>query len=114
VAAAIDWLTETFGFTEHYRYGEPGGPVSGAQMFLGNAWIMLRRARPGSAAPVQVGACTQSLTVFIEDVDSHFQKRKPRALRSSKSCTKRSMGSGSTEWWTSPAAIGSFRGMSAT
>jgi len=25
VAEAIDWLTETFGFAEHYRYGEPVG-----------------------------------------------------------------------------------------
>lgn len=30
VAVAIAWLTKTFGFAEHYRYGEPGGPVNGA------------------------------------------------------------------------------------
>ena len=30
VAKGIDWLTKTFGFTEHYRYGEPGDPVGGA------------------------------------------------------------------------------------
>ena len=41
--AAIDWLTHTFGFTEHYRYGDP---VSGAQMHLGNAWIMVRLCVP--------------------------------------------------------------------
>lgn len=42
VEEAIAWLTKTFGFAEHYRYGEPGGPASGAQMHLGNAWIMMR------------------------------------------------------------------------
>ena len=76
VAEAIDWLTQTFGFTEHYRYGEPGGRVDGAQMHLGDAWIMLNSARPGSASPAQVGCDTQSLTVFVDDVDAHFERAK--------------------------------------
>jgi uncharacterized glyoxalase superfamily protein PhnB len=76
VSDAIAWLTKTFGFTEHYRYGEPDGPVSGAQMHLGEAWIMLRSARPGEASPMQVGHSTQSLTVFVEDVDGHYQRTK--------------------------------------
>ena len=81
VAEASAWLTKTFGFTEHYRYGEPGGPVSGAQMHLGNAWIMLKRVRPGSATPAQLGYGTQSLTVFVEDVDTHFQRAKSAGAR---------------------------------
>jgi uncharacterized glyoxalase superfamily protein PhnB/predicted enzyme related to lactoylglutathione lyase len=76
VAAAIAWLSEAFGFSEHYRYGEPDGPISGAQMHLGNAWIMLKRARSGNASPAQLGYGTQSLTVFIEDVDGHYRKAK--------------------------------------
>jgi len=72
VADALVWLTKAFGFIEHYRYGEPGGRVDGAQMHLGDAWIMLNSARPGSASPAQVGHDTQSLTVFVEDVDAHF------------------------------------------
>jgi uncharacterized glyoxalase superfamily protein PhnB len=76
VAAAIAWLTETFGFSEHYCYGEPGGPISGAQMHLGNAWIMLNRAHPGDASPTQLGYGTQSLTVFVEDVDGHYRRAK--------------------------------------
>jgi uncharacterized glyoxalase superfamily protein PhnB len=69
VAAAIAWLTKTFGFTEHYRYGEA---PDGAQMSLGNVWIMLSRARPGRSSPTQSGCWTQSLTIFVEDVDAHF------------------------------------------
>lgn len=72
VAAAIDWLTRVFGFTEHYRYG--GDPVQGAQMHLGDAWIMMNRARPGSSSPAQIGCDTQSLTVFVDDVDRHFER----------------------------------------
>jgi uncharacterized glyoxalase superfamily protein PhnB len=73
VADAIAWLTKAFGFKEHYRYGEP---ISGAQMHLGNAWIMLKRARAGNASPAQLGYGTQSLTVFVEDVEAHFQRAK--------------------------------------
>jgi uncharacterized glyoxalase superfamily protein PhnB len=70
---ALAWLTRTFGFTEHYHYGEP---LSGAQVYLGNAYIMLKAARPGTASPAQLGHGTQSLTVFVEDVDAHHQRAK--------------------------------------
>jgi uncharacterized glyoxalase superfamily protein PhnB len=80
VAEAVAWLTKTFGFTEHYRYGEPGEP-SGAQMRLGNAWIMINQAPPGSATPAQLGYGTQSLTIFVEDVDAHFQRAKSAGAR---------------------------------
>ncbi len=76
VADAVAWLTATFGFTEHYRYGEPGGTVQGAQMFFGDACIMLDLARPGRASPAQLGQRTQSLTVFVDDVDAHYQRTK--------------------------------------
>ena len=76
VAEAVAWLSKTFGFFEHYRYGDPAEPVSGAQMHLGNAWIMLHRARAGSATPAQLRSETQSLTVFVEDLESHFQSTK--------------------------------------
>ena len=50
--------------------GEPGGPVSGAQMHLGDAVVMLRSARLGSASPSQIRRWTQCLTVFVADVDA--------------------------------------------
>lgn len=67
---AIDWLTRTFGFNEHYRYGDP---ISGAQVRCGNAWIMVKQARPGESSPSQLGYGTQSLTIFVEDVEAHFE-----------------------------------------
>jgi uncharacterized glyoxalase superfamily protein PhnB len=73
VPEAISWLTKVFGFTEHYRYGEP---VSGAQMHLGNAWIMLMSTRADSKTPAQLGCETQSLTIFVQDVDAHFHTTK--------------------------------------
>jgi uncharacterized glyoxalase superfamily protein PhnB len=66
VAEAVDWLTRTFGFSEHYRYGDP---VSGAQIYLGDAYIMLKRAAAGPAGG-------HLLTVFVEDVAAHYANSK--------------------------------------
>jgi len=73
VAQAISWLSRAFGFVEHYRYGNP---VSGAQMRAGNAWIMVKQARHEDPTPKELGFGTQSLTVFIEDIEAHFQRAK--------------------------------------
>jgi predicted enzyme related to lactoylglutathione lyase/uncharacterized glyoxalase superfamily protein PhnB len=70
---AIAWLGRTFGFSEHYRYGKP---TSGAQVHLGNAWIMLKKADEGSASPAKLGYGTQSLTVFVDDLEAHFRRSK--------------------------------------
>lgn len=71
---AIPWLTKVFGFAEHFHYG--GEPISGAQMRLEKAWIMVRRARERETSPAVFGHATQSLTVFVEDVDGHYQRTK--------------------------------------
>lgn len=75
---AIVWLQRVFGFREHYRYGEP---VSGAQVHLGNAWMMLEEARAGRASPAALGSWTQSLTIFIDNVEAHFQRAKQEGAR---------------------------------
>ena len=73
VGEAIDWLSNTFGFVEHYRYGDP---VSGAQMHLGDAWIMVSGARGNRASPADTGRTSQYLTIFVDDVDVHYAKVK--------------------------------------
>ena len=50
-------------------------------MHLGNAWIMLGSTRPGRASPAQLGVRTQSLTVFVDDVDTHFERAKSAGAR---------------------------------
>jgi uncharacterized glyoxalase superfamily protein PhnB len=78
LAEAIAWLSRTFGFIEHYRYGDP---LSGAQVHLGDAWIMLKAAPPGQLSPAKLGYGTQSLTVFVEDVDAHFARAQAAGAR---------------------------------
>ncbi len=80
VADALVWLAKTFGFVEHYHYGS-SGRVEGAQMHLGDAWIMLNSARPGRTSPAQAGNATQSLTIFVEDVDAHFERARSAGAR---------------------------------
>ena len=73
LADALAWLSTTFGFSEHYRYGEP---VSGAQVHLGNAYIMVTGPRSGDGSPAQLGYRTQYLTVFLDHVDAHYEHAK--------------------------------------
>jgi uncharacterized glyoxalase superfamily protein PhnB len=71
IPAAIAWLTRVFGFTEHYRYGEP---AQGGQMTLGRAVVMLSIARPGRSTPAAAGVATQFVSVFVDDVDAHYAR----------------------------------------
>lgn len=78
VPEAIAWMSRVFSFAEHYRYGDP---VSGAQMRLGPAWVMFKVAEPGSSTPAQLGCGTQSLTIFVEDVEKHFERAKAEGAK---------------------------------
>ncbi|MGH9641480.1 MAG: VOC family protein, partial [Terriglobales bacterium] len=73
LAGAIEWLRKAFGFREHYHYGEP---ISGAQVHLGNSWMMLESARERRTSPAKLGYGTQSLTVFVDDVEAHYERSK--------------------------------------
>lgn len=73
LSEAIAWLERVFGFVEYYRYGD--GPAGG-QMFAGSAAIQVRQASPGRRSPAQLGYGTQSLTVFIDDIDGHYVRAK--------------------------------------
>jgi len=72
LSEAIDWLIRVFGCTELYRYGD--GP-QGAQMRAGRAVIQVRQAR-AERSPSQLGYGTQSLTIFVDDVDGHYARAK--------------------------------------
>lgn len=70
---AIPWLSRAFGFVELYRYGNP---ASGAQMRAGNACIMVKQVRQNEKVPKELGFGTQSLTIFLEDIESHCAQAK--------------------------------------
>jgi uncharacterized glyoxalase superfamily protein PhnB len=74
--AALEWLHRVFGFAECYRAREDDGRVHIAQMRLGPAYIMIRRARAdrGEVSPADAGGATQSLMVIVPDVDDHHAR----------------------------------------
>jgi uncharacterized glyoxalase superfamily protein PhnB len=75
VGEAVRWLGNAFGFEEHFRYGDPAAP-SGSQVHLGDAWLMIRQAGANEKTPAQLGYGTQSLSIFVEDVEGHFARAK--------------------------------------
>ncbi len=80
VGQALAWLSETFGFREHYRYGNPAEPA-GAQVSFGNSWLMLESAREGRSTPSQTGSRTQYLTLFVDDVDAIYAQVKAKGAK---------------------------------
>ena len=75
-AAAIDWLVRAFGFEIRLRIEEDGGGIAHSELLYGEALVMVSSARPERAAwrrsPKAIGGfCTQSLMLFVDDVDAH-------------------------------------------
>ena len=73
---AIDWLVKHFGFVEQYHYTDTTtGKISGAQLRLANAYIMVHPAKAsGAPAPAE-------LTILFDDVDAHHRKVKATGIR---------------------------------
>src|SRR3954464_5382301 len=76
-AAAIDWLCTAFGFEVRLKVEGEGGRIEHSELELGGGLIMLgdnppERGRPWRRPPSAVdGANTQTVMVFVDDVDAH-------------------------------------------
>lgn len=79
VGAAIDWLCETFGFAERFRYGPEGRP-EGAQLAVGEGSVFLKGPRVSEWAdrtefrPPRRGEISHAVHVNVEDVDLHHEQ----------------------------------------
>lgn len=71
---AIRWLCDAFGFIELFSAPVSGEVVRHAQLQLGSNIIMLgtTRGEEGINSPLELGASTQALSVYIVDVDTHY------------------------------------------
>lgn len=75
VAGALDWLARAFGFDEFGdRYTGEDGKVNHAAMKLGEGQVMMGCPGPAYRNPKRLGAATQQLYVYVEDVDAHFAR----------------------------------------
>jgi uncharacterized glyoxalase superfamily protein PhnB len=83
VATAIDWLERAFGFRESpgARITSPGGEIH-TSMRLGAGEIMLGRpGGHGAYSPKTLGTVSQLLSVYVEDVDRHFERARRAGAR---------------------------------
>jgi PhnB protein len=76
VPGALSWLVRAFGFQERMRMPGPGGEIMHAEVELADALVMVGRPAPDYRNPKRLGQVTQSLYVYVDDVDKHFQRAK--------------------------------------
>jgi uncharacterized glyoxalase superfamily protein PhnB len=76
----IDWLCDAFGFEIRLKVEGDGGRIEHSELEYGDGLVMVGEESPGPAArfgterlsPLSVGgANTQSLMVYVDDVDAH-------------------------------------------
>jgi len=74
VAGALEWLARAFGFRERMRMAGPNGRIMHAEMEMAEGVVMM--GNPGSdyRNPKRLGQVTQSLYVYVENVDQHFRR----------------------------------------
>jgi PhnB protein len=74
-AAAIDFLTKAFGFEEVMRMDE-GGVVNHAEVRLGDDTVMLGYPGEDYKNPRKADHATALVHVYVDDVDTHFERAK--------------------------------------
>jgi uncharacterized glyoxalase superfamily protein PhnB len=88
-AAAIDWLTNAFGFDEQTRFTDDDGTVTHAELETGSGTIMLATPSPDYLSPkrlrelspearkmAEVPYVIDGVVVEVDDVDAHFARAK--------------------------------------
>jgi uncharacterized glyoxalase superfamily protein PhnB len=67
VRAAVEWLSQVFGFAERVQIGDHR-----AQLSIGNGAVIVADASYGRGSPASEDAITHSVMVRVEDVDGHY------------------------------------------
>ena len=75
-AAALDFLTKAFGFTEKVRMADDKGRVNHAEVAYENGFVMFGTPGEDYKNPKELGGATQLVYVYVDDVDAHFQHAK--------------------------------------
>jgi uncharacterized glyoxalase superfamily protein PhnB len=77
---AIDWLTRAFGFEVRLKVEGDNGRIEHSELVFGDGLIMVSSENPRSSqdgrrvfrSPKNIGgASTQSVMVFVDDVEAH-------------------------------------------
>lgn len=82
--AAIEWLEKAFGFATRLRVEDGAGGIVHSELEYGAALVMVGtvRAAEGFQSPRALGgANTQSLFLFVDDVDAHCARARAAGAR---------------------------------
>lgn len=73
---AIEFYTQAFGAKELVRMGGPGGKIGHAELKIGDSMLMISDEMPGSGSrsPQSLGGSPVSIFMYVENVDSVFNK----------------------------------------
>ena len=89
-AAAIDWLCHAFGFEVRLKVANDSGGIVHSELTFADALIMVSQSGdrplhpnfPRGASPKSIsGANTQSLMLFVDDVDAHCTQARSAGAR---------------------------------
>ena len=90
-AAAIDWLCRAFGFEVRLKVEGEGGRIEHSELTYGDGLIMVSQERAeGEERPWKAlmrsprslsGMTTQSLMLFVDDVDAHCARARSVGAR---------------------------------
>lgn len=70
--AALEFLVDTFGFSELLRMTNSEGRTSHAEVKMGDGVVMFGTPGGDYKNPAKLGGRTQSVYVYVDDVDAHF------------------------------------------
>lgn len=76
---AIDWLVRAFGIEKHLVIPGPDGTIAHAELKFGKDVLMLGSLSDDALkmkTPREVGGVTQSIYVYVPNVDSHHDRAK--------------------------------------
>ena len=81
VAGALAWLSRAFGLKERMRMPGPDGRVAHAEMEFQDGVVMMGHPDPDYRNPKRLGAVTQSLYIYTDEIDKHFRRAKEAGAR---------------------------------
>ena len=87
-AKAIDWLCEAFGFEVRLKVEGEGGRIEHSELTYGEGLIMVGQERDAierfgtkMLSPLSAGGVTQSLMIYVDDVDAHCERARAAGAR---------------------------------
>lgn len=88
-AAMIDWLCDAFAFEVRLKVEGDGGRIEHSELTYGDGLIMVGEERAGAAqrfgtdmrSPLTAGCNTQSLMLYVDDVDAHCARARQAGAR---------------------------------